>query len=259
MKYFIAYLTANELDYSMDLVNLKQFTKYHPGIENQIELYIVVSEVHKRSSLDKWFAEYVENIFRECEWINIRATIFKANIGRDFSSLSVCLETLGDDFSPEDIIMVRNRSAYGPFSDQWLSNYTDLLLRHDKIGLVGNTINFSGFWDTIYNFQPTHVQTYLYVSKLGVLSSLMSDFPGSKAITKDEAVNDGEIGLSRRVLERGFGITCLLWPECHFTKDYTNDPSLPQENVLSKVRNLPFAHSGAYKRYPNRLLIFRSK
>ena len=59
--------------------------------------------------------------------------ILKGNIGRDFSSVYCALNYLKNYLypNPDDIVLIRNRSAYGAFKNGWFSDYINVL-NHPK-------------------------------------------------------------------------------------------------------------------------------
>ena len=64
-----------------------------------------------------------------------------------------------------------------------------------------------------------------------MLAQQIARVPGRRAMTKEQAIVDGEIRLSRQVLQSGQGISCLAWPEHVFFEHDAYDPALPQTNI----------------------------
>ncbi|MFY0608073.1 MAG: hypothetical protein JXR10_15240 [Cyclobacteriaceae bacterium] len=249
-KYFLAYLTANEKDFSVDYLNFLNMTKRHPGVL-RVHVYIAVSEVKERRRFDDVAISLIENLINQCDWLELNQVIYKNNIGRDFSSAQACLNAIAEVAHDQDEILVRNRSAYGPFESDWYKKYADLLNSNEKIGLVGNTINQSGHPKVVYQESEhlAHVQTYLYLSRFKIFKDFIADFPGANETDRLTLINKGEIGLSQKIIERGYHICCLNWPDVFAGRATTLPKALPTNDTKLYVLNLPFIHRKSKIRY----------
>lgn len=243
--YFLIYATANDQNFLNDFSNFHQMAKYHPGIP-VIDVYIAVSEVVKLNSQNQKALHVISNIISKCNWVRLNKIFIKGNIGRDFSSTQLCLEAISDRAKKEDLIMVRNRSAYGPFCTNWFIKYANLFNSSKEIGLVGNTINISGFKDRKYDNVVSHVQTYLYMSNWNLFSKILNDFPGLNETEEIGIIDNGEIALSQRIMKSGHSLLCLYWPSQVFNLNKSIDPQLPKRDIKAEVKHLPFIHRDAF-------------
>ena len=247
-KYFLAYLTANDDPYfQFDYFNLLNMYRYDPGVE-QVHLYIAVSSVQKFTQLQKRLLGAMLRKADNCRWLTCEAVILKSNIGRDFSSLQECLLAMKDKVSPDDFILVRNRSSRGPYMSQWYRKYIDVITTHENIGLVGSTINLNDHYTRGRTENAAHVQSYAFLSRWKYLSSLLPDFPGINAISHFDAILDGEIELSQRMLTKGAKITSLQKPEMILDIQNQNDPVQSAYVPRLSFKEIPIIHSKRQKR-----------
>lgn len=238
---FLLYATANDAGgYLRDTRNFERLAQRDPGV-GEIEVVVAVSEVQPASRLDRRWYRMLADRLQANPAYRVREIVFKPNVGRDFSSwqhaLNV-LDNIGDDGDP---VFLVNRSAYGPLEDGWYARFSRHFERYPNTGLCGNSINFE-LNDIVDNGANTHVQSYALMSRLGVLRQLLDDFPGRLADSRLEAIRDGEVGLSRRLLGMGYGLSCLWWPQHVFTAKTPHDPSLEQDNPAPRLKGLPYRH-----------------
>lgn len=245
----LAYLTANDQrDFSVDYLNFRNMARRHPGVP-KVMITIAVSRVRPFTAANRRQIEALAKCAEEAPWLKVRVVLWKGNIGRDFSSARACLESIGEVASAEDYVLVRNRSGYGPFTEDWYKAYVEQYERHPGTGLVGSTINLSGPPTMPPGEDGRHVQTYAYLSQWRHLAPLMDDFPGCAATDNPSAILQGEIGLNRRIMAAGLGLSCLQWPDCLFSASSSDDPLLPRRDIKSEIQGLPFLYKfPAYRR-----------
>lgn len=246
-KNHLAYLTANDDgSYIKDMLNFKNMAMFNPGVD-QIDLYIAVSAVKPFTDADTRKIGHLINIFKNCRWVRVQKVILKGNIGRDFSSAYVCLKEISKTADCLDIVMVKNRSGYGPLCNNWFEAYATQLRSNIEIGLVGSTINFSGHPKRNQHSINTHVQTYVYMSYWKYFSAILNVFPAIRCTDRLNLIVEGEIGLSRMFMENGLALSCLAWPDQTFTLTCPNAPQLSQVDIKRKVKNIPIRYK--YRAY----------
>ena len=251
--YFVAYLTANDTPYfHIDYFNWMNMLKHHPGVDH-IHLYVAISMVQQFSFFQRKLIEAMMQATAKCKWITCEAVILKPNQGRDFSSLRECLIAMRGLAVDTDFILVRNRSSRGPFRDQWYKKYIDQFRLHDNTGLVGSTINLIDHNERGLKANVSHVQSYSFLSTWKHLSALLENFPGMLAFTHLEAVIDGEIELSQKILRGGARISSLQKPEMILDLDSQNDPVQSQHSSVVAFHDLPIIHR---KREPRGLQLW---
>ena len=257
MTAFMLYATANEGDYSLDFLHFKQLNKFSSGVD-VIKLVLVVSLVIEKTSKDEQFELAVRKFFSSTSSIKLDSVIFKSNVGRDFSSVALGLAHIKNTYGFHDsFILVRNRSAYGPFSNYWFSKFKDQLMKAD-IGMVGATLNFLEHPDIGKRVRP-HVQTYVYMIKPCLLDKLLDDFPATNCEERLQLIDEGEIRLSERICSEGFKLLSLQFPE---QKVGGNTP-ISDGRLVRDPRDysskLVFKHRNVVKYYPSFLELFLSK
>jgi hypothetical protein len=244
-RYYLAYATANDKPrYFLDARNFERLVARAPGVE-RIELFIAVSEVRPRSSADDRAVAGLLKILAREPRIRVRQVAYKSNTGRDISSFAHCLEAIAAEAAADDYVLCLNRSAFGPMRDDWYGAFVRQFGRDGRIGLCGNSINFSGYPDLPDRGRFTHVQTYCFFGRPRMLREYFAGLPGLRAETKEDAIRGGEIALSRAVLRAGLGLSCLAWPEHVFVEPDPYHPSLPVDNISENLSTTPFRHWAA--------------
>lgn len=240
-RHFLAYATANEGRWFRDRINFRCLARFDPGVP-AVEVIIAVSEARVRDAEDARSLATLRSIAASSRHLQVHAVMFKSNLGRDFSSWQACLKAIADQGAhDEDYVLCLNRSAFGPACEGWYSAFTRQFERDRRVLLCGNSINFEGY-RALPGPAHTHVQTYAFLGRVGDLSRHLSGLPGLSSATRDAAIRDGEIELSRRLLRSGAGITSLAWPRHFFFEDRAHDPGLPQHNVSFSLATTPFRH-----------------
>lgn len=247
-QFFMSYSTANEYrSFRTDFRHFKNLARFDPGV-CKVNLFISVSEVFPRKRSDENLVCNLARIAEGNPKIKILSITFKSNIGRDFSSAGVNLQHIANIAYEKDFVLFTNRSAYGPLMHNWYTSYIEQYEKFNNVGLCGSTIRFTGHPERPCEGISTHVQSYVYLCRFLHLTNLINNFPGQKAKNRLDAIVDGEIALSRYILNRNLSLTCLAWPNHVFSLNKPSDPKLPQRDIKSIVRNVPFRY-----KYPSYL------
>ena len=219
--------------------------KKHPSGIPLVTIFVAISRVRAEAREEITITKRLQAIFAKNPSLKLGKIVFKNNTGRDFSSHARNLEFIFKIASEDDLVLCLNRSAYGPLMPQWYQLFISQYKKYPGIGLCGITINFLGHPKRPTSGSSTHVQSYAFLTKVSTLRPYIGNFPGEHAIDRLDVITDGEIGLSQRLLERGYGLTCLAWPEHVFTREFPTVPTLPRRDIKKEVSNLPFVY-----RYP---------
>jgi hypothetical protein len=137
--------------------------------------------------------------------------VVRPNIGYDFGGWSDALLTDNLYEAYSHFIFV-NSSVMGPFirPDSGIVKWTDVYLR----GLAGNVKLFGSTINSYHNpFTEAHVQSYIFSVDKETLQYLIDvEIFSNKKYTRTlhETVVKKEIGMSRKVLERGWNIGSLM-------------------------------------------------
>ncbi|RYH72780.1 hypothetical protein EVU94_11235 [Flavobacteriaceae bacterium 144Ye] len=211
-KYYHCYATANDDKfYFVDLKNLLNLKVTCSGLVS-LNLYIVISKVRGINYYDKFFVWLVRNCFKNHPVINLKSVVFKTNIGRDFSSYNSMLNNLKDENS-NDYLFFQNRSGIGPLKENWYLDFINQFERFENTALVGSTVSFLDFPKRSNRADLPHVQTYAFMTNLYMLNQLEDGFPARLKKNRKDIICEGEIGLSQFYLKKGYGISCIEWPD----------------------------------------------
>jgi hypothetical protein len=237
---FLAYLTANDSrHYLADFLNFRHMAGWQPGVE-RLAVYIAVSRVQPFSRVDQAAIDGLLSLAAACDWLDVQRVLWKGNVGRDFGSAEACLQAIAVDAKPDDYVMVRNRSSHGPSEANWYRRYIDQYTRFPNTGLVGSTINLR--CNLPVEGPTVHVQTYAYLTQWRHLQPLASAFPAAGCVERRDVITQGELGLSRRMLERGLGLSSLHWPNEYFDSHRLNAEHLPQTDTKRSARDVPLRY-----------------
>lgn len=237
---FLAYATANEgCGYLWDVANIRRWLRWPSGME-RIDVCFAISQVHGCRKHEQRFYRKLADWLERSGKFRVIDIVFKNNLGRDFSSWRACLKRLQPLARPDDFIFMLNRSAYGPLAEDWYGSYTLPFLHHPNLGLCGSSISFEF---------KTHVQTYAWMTRMGIVSELMEQFPGGEARSRTEAIFKGEFGVSQHLMSRGYGITALAWPDEIFDASRIHEIQFPHHNYSEYLKDVPFRHWAKDDRY----------
>ena len=247
-QYFLVYVTANDSPFDKDYINLFLSRKFFPGV-TPVQLYIVVGSVRKFSRFHRWMLRRIISMLESGRHIQCKMAILKNNDGRDFGSVAQALQALTNEVQPEDYIMVRNRSTWGPLADGWYKRYVDLLDSSDQLGLVGSKINLNDHPSRKRTYNTAHVQTYVYASQWKYLSALLPGFPGREATNHVEAILQGEIELSQEIMKRGWNIAAFNYDGLQITYNNQNDFTPTQLKKYSTAGGIPIGDNSQIRNW----------
>lgn len=239
-KFFHCYATANDKKlFFWDLLNLLRIQRNPSGVK-EIQLYIAISKAKPVSSSDKIFVRVVKSLFKKHPNVNLRKIFFKENSGRDFSSYGSLKRLVEKEASAQDYVFFQNRSGYGPFRKGWYKMMIAQFEKYETTALCGSTINFKDHPLRSNRSNVPHVQTYAFLTKFNFLQMLGDDFPGEKEDVRLNIILKGEIELSQFFIRKGYGITCIEWPEEIITNDST--PRTSYDIKKNVVQDHSFYH-----------------
>uniref|UniRef100_A0A6C0E148 Glycosyltransferase n=1 Tax=viral metagenome TaxID=1070528 RepID=A0A6C0E148_9ZZZZ len=148
------------------------------------------------------------------EFPNYVSVLKRHNIGYDFGGWSDGL-LQHDRYKQYDHFIFVNSSVIGPFlpsyyKGKWPEVYINGLKHNVK--LFGSTINTAGYATLSNPYQNSHVQTYIFAVNRETLDYLISCNIFSleyKCNSLVEEIEEKEILLSRKIIEKGWNIGCL--------------------------------------------------
>lgn len=135
--------------------------------------------------------------------------VYRANAGYDFGAWSHALSIFPmHDF---DFVFFLNTSVRGPFRERWPDHFLERFKGNTK--LVGTSINIHHATSQGPPFQP-HVQSMFFCLDREALAFLMGqgffDPLSTTGKSFQEVIREKEIGMSRRLLDNGWNIDCVL-------------------------------------------------
>jgi len=191
---------------------LKCINKYSEKCEFEVML-VINSEGHDCKEIRYKYKDLM-NDFEFITNLYIRNN-YAMDIGAYDYGFKICLN---EGFSGR--IMFMNTSLHGPHSYDWLHKYEELFISNSQIGLSGATV--STFLNEITGKSyKEHVQSWLLYSDMRVLKDCFGDSLLSETSvynTKKDIIQNGEIGISQKILKNGYGINCMALPKLHFFK-----------------------------------------
>jgi hypothetical protein len=232
-KAYLAYATANDrFGHILDAANFERMCALPSGTE-EIHVAIAVSEARRRRRRHELWYDRLAQRLEKTGRFNVAALYFKPNKGRDFSSWFSAYDRLRAVAGEEELILMLNRSAFGPLQDNWYAQFAEPFAAVSNLGICGVTANFQ---------HTLHIQTYAWMTRMKVLEALKEEHPGKYALSRKEAIFNGELMLSRRIMALGYSLTSLAWPGKVFDWHSRQDFSLPQYNIALEIQSTPFRH-----------------
>jgi len=175
-------------------------------------------------------------------------TMNRENIGYDFGAWSECLLT-NNMYQNYDNFIFANSSIIGPFLPTYFKgHWTDIYVNalKDKVKLFGSTINATG---DAYSIQHSpednaHVQSYIFSADREAVEYLIQ----SKIFDKTnhfasfiDTINQKEILMSRKIIENGWNIGCLM--KYYDNVDFTFQTKSSSEYINPFLGDVMLHHS----------------
>lgn len=147
----------------------------------------------------------------------VRHVHFRDNHGQDFGAYDLGYRLLQREGYEGDVLFM-NSSVAGPHRPMWLAKYREQFRRHPNVGLCGISLNSHDTTKDDGRFAP-HVQSYFLYTNMQILKRAV----GARLFEVDakdklDVIEHGEIGISARVLDAGYGITSSSFPEFAYHK-----------------------------------------
>ena len=139
--------------------------------------------------------------------------LFRDNQGQDLGAYDFAYKLLRKNGYTGDILFI-NSSVSGPSQDRWLKKYRDLFYKEPDTGLCGITLN------ALCEVFDPHVQSFFLFTNMRVLTEvfgagLLEDLSIAEKWT---LIQQGEVAISRKILNAGYGIRCSAFPDFYYKK-----------------------------------------
>lgn len=175
--------------------NLLFFIKYGYYFDKNVDFYFCFNNVEK----------YVNQYIKKATNIFVH---HRKNIGSDFGGWSELL-FIYNIYEKYDYFIFINSSCIGPMLPIYVKEtWTQLFISelNDDTKLVGSTINFE--------YGNPHIQTYIFCTdkiglKIGLDNKIFVE-PSKIPIDKTILIQQHEIEYSRKILEAGYNIKCMM-------------------------------------------------
>jgi len=201
---------------------LTNLESHEAGVDFEVTLIISRSRrlPHQLFSSRHRQIRHAKAIYEELQskHASISSLHFRGNVGMDIGAYNAGLQMLREKDYGGDIVFM-NSSVEGPFEDGWLAKYRDQFYSNPENGLCGATVNSHCTIIPSNPFLP-HVQSFFLFTNMEKMDlSFPVGLPGQRRfMSKQQAIIEGEIGLSTKVLDAGLGITCQLFPDFTFRR-----------------------------------------
>lgn len=147
----------------------------------------------------------------------VKGLHFRDNHGQDFGAYDHGYRLLQQEGYAGDVLFM-NSSVAGPHGPMWLAKYREQFRRHHNVGLCGISLNSHDTTREDGPFAP-HVQSYFLYTNMQILKCAVGvRLFEVDAKDKLAVIEHGEIGISARVLDAGYGITSSSFPEFAYRK-----------------------------------------
>jgi len=203
---------------------LMNISVYHPGMDIEVVLVINSDLGEKQWFLKRIFSKdrhlpKAQRYFELKEkYPFIKKIIFRSNFGRDIGAYNCGYQYLKKINYHGDVLFL-NTGLAGPSENGWLKKYRDQFYSGKNIGLCGITMNSHNTNVSPSPFMP-HVQSFFLFTNMDVLRKV---FPYNLCGVwilhdKDRLIEEGEIGISQKVLNKGYGICCTTFKDFYYYK-----------------------------------------
>ena len=206
---------------------LDNFEKYSPGID--FECMVVFNKCDTQPS--GWLSKIANNSLLRPLFFNSPLTndkrkyddllarypfvsqhFYRDNINQDIGAYDFFYRHLREKNYTGDVVFI-NSSTRGPSQENWLKKYHILYRKHAKTGFLGISLNSHNTSVDNCPFSP-HVQSFFIYTSMEVLNDV---FPNglidNSELDKGQLINQGEISMSKKVLDKQWAICCSTFPD----------------------------------------------
>jgi hypothetical protein len=170
---------------------LKRFQNYKG--KHRLDLTVTLSDAH-----------LLKNKIEKANVIEV------VNVGMDFSGYATFFETIKDK---ENQYVILTNSSVNKFDVDFIDDYIDFFSRDQSIGMLGVSFSSKMYQTFIRNNFNPHLQSFFLLTTTEVLKEIVkknNGFPGKGIDHKLALIRNGEIKLSRIVMDLGYKLVCIL-------------------------------------------------
>jgi hypothetical protein len=180
----------NEFECGLDY-QLLRFQKYIGKYE--LDLTVTISDPH-----------LLKNNLKSVKTIEV------PNLGMDFSGYSTFYEFIKNE---ENQYVILTNSSVNIKQVDFIDDYLDFFKANQSIGMMGISFNSKMYQSFIRNNYNPHLQSFFLLTTTEVLKEIVKKnkkFPGKGIDHKLALIRNGEIKLSRIVMDLGYELVCIL-------------------------------------------------
>jgi hypothetical protein len=196
---------------------LEGMERYPAGVEIDVTLMINCSggewyyplspmKKHHRTKKEEYLALKDRYSF-------VSDVCFRGNAGMDIGAYNDALFSLRENGYGGEVCFM-NSSVRSPDRENWMLDYHQILEENNYEGICGISLNSHNTIAKPAFFSP-HVQSFFIHTTMKLMDSVFPQgFPtGEGTLNKLDLIEKGEIGISKKVLESGFGIASRAFPD----------------------------------------------
>ncbi len=148
----------------------------------------------------------------------IKSVTFRGNDGMDIGAYNDIYSKLVAEGCDGHILFM-NSSVLAPKREGWLKSYQAVFDRSVSLGACGISMNSHNTNLSPPEFMP-HIQSFFIYTSFNVMEKVFPNaFPtGGNTQDKITLIESGEIGISTALLESGYGITSMAFPDFEYNK-----------------------------------------
>lgn len=185
--------------------NIKNIQQFECGLDYQLERF---KNYHGKYELDLTLTISDVHLFKgRTHQVKV---IGVDNIGMDFSGYESFFNTIKD--KENQYVLLTNSSIHKDQHD-FIDGYLDFFKANKNIGMMGVSFNTKMYQSLIRNNFTPHLQSFFLLTTTHVLKEVVAKntvFPGKGIDYKLALIKNGEIKLSRIVMDLGYSLACVL-------------------------------------------------
>jgi len=212
---------------------LRAMNRFEPGIDFECTIIVnehqnksphpIVSKINKYSFLKPFL---INNISTNCEekynrlsskYNFVKRILYRSNLNQDIGAYDCFYENLRNHKYQGQVLFL-NSSVRGPKQDGWLIKYKKLFDLEPDTGLCGISLICDR------KLLIPHIQSFCLYTSMDILEKVfptgfLPDEYRNQQLSKDDLVMKGEVEISSRVLQSGYGLRCTTFPDFYYKDD----------------------------------------
>lgn len=223
---------------------LEGMSTFSAGMDIEVHLMVNCSE-------DKWFYKYSPRskhyrapkeayLALKDKYDFVSEVCFRGNAGMDLGAYNDALSTFRKQ-AYTGMVGFLNSSVRPPNREQWLQDYHQILSANHCQGICGISLNSHNTNLKPPVFAP-HVQSFFIYTTMALMDEVFPEgFPTNDGtVDKLSLIEQGEIGISKKVLASGYGIACRAFPDFFYREGM--EWTIPEGDLRSLSEYMEFTN-----------------